>query len=206
MNAPAKAIDLAVTAVRLPITAAEAVVGESTVASFPPVRVLTAAQVWMLESGGIVFDDDRLTARASLLRAALDRRAEADALEAQAERVRSRGTELAEARQEEAETLRTEAAKAANAQRKRIAAGATARKQAAKRTVGRKAAVVDRVDQQRRQRLAADERAAKRAALAGERRALAAEKKAVDTKRKARDLEDGVQAAKTQRRNSRKRS
>lgn len=200
MSAPAKAVDLAVTAVRLPITIAEQVVGEDAVASIPPVRAVTAVQAWMLDAGGALLHDERLNARASLLRAALERRTEAARLELVAEERRQEATEATEARLDEAETLRKEAARAAEEQRRRIANATQAKKRATKEATAKSAAVVQRVDEVRERRLAADERAARRSSLVDERQALAKERKATKAKRRALELEDELEKVKTSRR------
>jgi hypothetical protein len=200
MSAPAKAVDLAVTAVRLPITIAEQVVGEDAVASIPPVRAVTAVQAWMLDAGGSLLHDERLNARASLLRAALERRAEAARLELIAEERRQEATEATEARLDEAETLRKEAALAADEQRRRNANATQAKKRATKEATAKSAAVVKRVDEVRERRLAADERAARRSSLVDERQALAKERKAAKAKRRALELEDEFEKVKSSRR------
>jgi hypothetical protein len=200
MSAPAKAVDLAVTAVRLPITIAEQVVGEDAVASIPPVRAVTAVQAWMLDAGGTLLHDERLNARASLLRAALERQAEAADLELVAEERREEATAATEARLDEAEALRQGAAAAADEQRRRIAKATQAKQRATKEAVAKTAAVVERVDKEREKRLAADERAARRSSLVDERQALAQERKAVQAKSRALKLEDDLDKAKSSRR------
>ncbi len=178
MNPAATLVDLAVTATRLPLSLYERVRGEEVRATWPPVMFVNTVDALLLDAAGTVLGDERLAARAELLRASVERAVEADRLKVEAEQVRARADDELEQRRRRVDRQEQEAARRA----------AKRQEEQAKQ------------DAQRRRDVARKEREAERKRIAAERKALRAEKQAVTAADEALRLEDAVDDAKERRR------
>lgn len=199
----AKAVDVAVTATRLPLSLFEQVRGEEVRATWPPVRVVNAVDAVVLDVAGRALDEPRLVARANLLRASVQKATEADALAAEAERVRREADGEFDRRRQAARRREEEAEEQADQERRRVEQAADAEERSARERARRRDEVADKRDRERERQVARQERAATKTKVAQERKALAAERKALAAEAQALSLDDAVDTAKAKRRNGR---
>jgi hypothetical protein len=193
---PRQAVNLGLAAARLPLTAAEIVLGHSGDPDWPPTLAFDGAQARVKRAVGGMLGDDALTEQGRLVEAKVMKLRQAARLETVAEQRREEaGQELVETKQQAPERRRS-----AEATKARRQAEAEAAKREKKAKVAASAARDERLlDQTEEAAAKAVERAARRsrsAALAKEEKALSKERAAASKARQAAMLDDRIDASK----------
>ncbi len=195
----ASAVGLAVEASRLPIALLERVTGEEARATWPPLRVVNAVDAAVLDAAGQLLDDERLKARATLLRKSVEHAVEADELKAQAEATRRQADAEFDERRQRATEQKLSAKERAEEERRRIEAAAEAEERSVRERAARREEELQKRETERERTVARQERAAGRVKVSAERKALAAERQALAAESQALDLDDAVSDAKARR-------
>lgn len=193
---PRQAVNLGLAAARLPLTAAEIVLGHSGEPDWPPTLAFDGVQAKVKKAVGGALGDEALEQQGRLIEAKVLKLRQAGRLETVAEERRDEASqELAETKQQAEQRRR-----AAEATKARRQAKAEASKRQAKAEVAAATAREERlVDQAEEAAAKAVERSARRsraAALAKEEKALAAERTAAAKARKAGAVDEQLDASK----------
>ena len=195
----ASAVGLAVEATRLPLALYERVAGEEVRATWPPVRVVNAVDAAVLDAAGQLLDDERLKARATLLRKSVEHAAEADELKARAEAKRRQADAEFDRRRRQATDQKLSAKERGEEERRRIEAAADAEERSVRERAAQRERELDKRDTERQRAVARQERAAGRVKVSAERKALAAERQALAAEAQALELDDAMNKAKARR-------
>ena len=195
----ANAVDLAVQASRLPLAVYERVTGEEVRATWPPVRVVNAVDAAILDAAASVLDDERLHARATLLRKSVEHATEADELKARAEATRRQADAEFEERRRRATEQKLSAKERGEQERRRVEEAAAAEERSVRERAAKREQQLEKRETERQRAVARQERAAGRVKVSAERQALTAERKALAAEAQALDLDDAVSDAKARR-------
>ena len=196
----ASAVDLAIQASRLPLALAERITGEEVRATWPPVRVVNSIDAAILDTASRVLDDERLHARATLLRKSVERAVEADELKAKAEATRREADTEFEQRRQRATQQKLSAQERAEEERRRVEQAAAAEERSVRERAAKREQQLQKRDTERQRSVARQERSAGKVKVKAERQALAAERQALAAESQALQLDDAVDAARARRR------
>lgn len=189
-------------AVRLPLTATELVVGKQG-ATWPPAVVFDSFEAGVKKGVGTLIGDPQLVQEGMLERGKVEQLRDAAELEAAAERRRQE----AEARFEErAETVNERAERIEREQEERkakLAKEEADRKRAVEQAARRKKEAGRQADQARQKTISAQERQARATRLVAESEALEHERKAAEAKGQVLDVDQALQATKAARKQPR---
>ena len=188
-------------AVRLPLSAAEIVVGKQG-SNWPPAVAFEGFEAGVKRSIGNLVKDDQLVQEGTLEQGKVDQLRRATELEATAERRR----EEAEARfEDKKETVQERDRRLEREQQQReakLAKDEAARKRKVEETARQKEETARKADQARKKAVAAQERQARATRLSAESEALEHEKQAVVAKGEVLDVDRALNATRTVRKRS----
>jgi hypothetical protein len=201
--AVARAVDVTLTAVRLPLTIAERITGDRLPLVSGPAQAATLAQAAVLNGFAGVLHDDRLATRAQLLTDAVERARHAAELRARADDLRAHGERVVTDAREEAAARRRRAHHAAEEQREGIEEGAEQAEAEAEERLEAREEQVDAVAERRARAARRATREARRDAVAAESQAVAAEEEALGAVTVVDALDEEVEKAKARRKSSR---
>jgi hypothetical protein len=196
---PRSTVRLGLAATRLPLTAAEVVLGKQGQDEWPPTLFFEGVEAQVEQVLGGLLRDDVLVGDGRIRAAKVDQLRQAVAKEAEAERLRDQADTSFQERRQEAERQKAEAERAEQERKDAIAREEAEAKEAAEaeaRQQEQEAKAAERKAKQAAQRKA---RRTKAAALGAEEQALAQEKAAAARARDAQEADAKVKATKTAR-------
>lgn len=199
---PRTTVRLGVAAARLPLTAAEVVLGKADDEAWPPALAFETAEAHVEQVLGSLLRDEVLIDDGRLRSAKVARVREAVVLEAEAAERRRQADRTFEERRAEAEHDREEAERAESDRKAAIARDEAKAEAEADRSARTEAAAAAKAEQQTKRAAQRTARRAKTEALRAEEQALATAKSATRRARDAKAADAEVAASKATRRSS----
>lgn len=196
---PRSAVRLGLAATRLPLTAAEVVLGKQDNADWPPALLFEGVEAQIEEVLGGLLHDDVLADDGRLRRAKVERLRQATAKEAEAEQLREQADTTFEQRREEVERKKADAARAEAERKDAIAAEEAEATRAAEAGAAEERRAAEAAERKAKQAAQRKARRSKAAALGAEEKALAEEKAAAARARDAQQADTKVKATKAAR-------
>ncbi len=196
---PRQTLRASLTLARLPLTAAEVMLGHQGEEAWPPALAFDRAGAAVKEAAGAVLHDEDLRAEGRLTATKVDEVRRALTLEAVAEARRAEASDQLDERRSEAAERKQEAKEREQERKRTIAADAAAKKRDAEEKARRRHDASEQAKEAATDTVERQARGGRRVALAAEEKALERERAANDERRRAAALAQGVQAQKVTR-------